>query len=422
MSDQNPAGRSLTQWLDYQLTLHPESMELGLDRVNAVAQRLGLAPPKAICVVVAGTNGKGSSIALLEAIYRASGYRVGCYTSPHLHDYRERVRVNGEAAEAAEFCAAFAAIEQARATTTLTYFEFGTLAALLIFQGRALDVLLLEVGLGGRLDAVNIVNGDLALITQIDLDHCDWLGDNREDIGAEKAGIMRAGIPVVCADPDLPRSVVDHARQLSARLFRAGVEFDFCAEPAHPEWQLQLGKRTFDLPLPALPGWCQVQNAAAVIQAVELLQSPLPVAPEQIKSGLARVVLAGRFECHPGSPELIFDVAHNPQACSALADNLRERQPAGKRLAVVAMLADKDFSGCFEPLVGLVDQWYLASLDAPRGAHHEALQVALVSLGAQVPVKVFDSVKLAIQQAKAQSHPNDQLVVWGSFHTVAAAR
>jgi len=421
MSDINLDEHSLVQWLDYQQELHPENIELGLNRIRVVAGRLQLAPVKSVCIVVAGTNGKGSSIAMLEAIYGAAGYRVGCYTSPHLYDYCERVRIDGVAASEQSFCAAFKSIEQARGTTELTFFEFGTLAALKILSEQALDIVLLEVGLGGRLDAVNIVDADLALITQIDIDHRDWLGDSRETIGAEKAGIMRRGRPVVCADSSAPHSVVEHARQLGAELFLAGAQFSVSECPPEPGWSIKLNGTELRLPRPALVGSGQVENAAAVVQVVELLQLRLPVSTNEVADGLVNVTLPGRFEYREGSPSMILDVAHNPQACRELAENLGRFPPVGKRIAVLGMLVDKDISACLQPLLDLFDRWCLASLTELRGATASELQATLIGLGSNAPITLFDSVPEAVQQAHALAQPDDQLVVFGSFHTVGMA-
>jgi len=422
MPDTEPGARNLVQWLEYQQQLHPEHIELGLERVSVVADRLQLLPVAGICVVVAGTNGKGSSIAMLEAIYRAAGYRVGCYTSPHIHDYRERVRIDGVAVTEQAFCTAFEAIEHARGSTELTFFEFGTLAALQILRRQELDLLLLEVGLGGRLDAVNIVDSDLALITQIDIDHSDWLGDTREKIGTEKAGVMRSGRPVVCADPNPPTTVAKYAQHVGAELFTAGPQFTFSVRSDKSDWFVSLNGRELQLPRPVLQGRNQLVNAAAVVQVVELLQLRLPVKAEELASGLLNVELPGRFEVRKGPPVMIFDVAHNPQACRALAENLDELARKGKRIAVLGMLADKNVEASLSPLLDGIDAWYLATLDEPRGSTAYDLQAALINLGCAVPITLCKSVREAVQLAHGQAKQSDQLVVFGSFHTVAAAR
>ena len=422
MREFSPGSRNLAQWLDYQLQIHPQEVELGLARVARVAEALELLPVPGVSVVVAGTNGKGSSVALLEAIYRAAGYRVGSYTSPHIHDYRERVRIDGVWASQSQFCAAFDAIEQARGDIPLTFFEFGTLAALLIMKAKNLDVLLLEVGLGGRLDAVNIVDGSLALITQIDLDHRDWLGNTRETVGEEKAGIMRAGRPVVCADRDPPDSVINRLRELGAEELVLGRQFDFDISPSANNWQVHLGGNTLQLPRPALTGTGQLDNAAAALQVVDLLQPQLPVSVVEQSKGLRQVELAGRFEYQPGDPSVIFDVAHNPHACRALAASLAQMGPMDNCYAILGMLADKDIAACLEPLLGLFDGWYLAPLEGVRGASASELQSVLMELSCDKPVVICDSVQEAFGKAKDRIPHADLLVVFGSFHTVAAAR
>ena len=414
---------TLDQWLDYQQQLHPQDIELGLDRVRLVADRLGLGPVDCPRVVVAGTNGKGSSIAMLESIYRAAGYRVGCYTSPHLDNYCERLRIDGVAVASQAFCDAFARIEQAREQVELTYFEFGTLAALQILGIEKVDIQLLEVGLGGRLDAVNIVDSDVALITQIAIDHVDWLGDTREQIGAEKAGIMRAGRPCVCADPDLPNSVVDLANQLGSQLYRSGIDFasGMGAQGSAWDWR-SAGVVLEQLPAPGLVGRYQMQNGAAVLEVVRLLQDRLPVDRRHIDAGLAQTQLAGRFEVRGSHPQWILDVAHNPQACEVLAQNLVEIPLSGRRLGVLAMLEDKNITECLIHLLGLVDCWYLAPIDQPRGATEEMLMKVLLKLGCQQQLLVFPALNDAIAAVTHDAAQDDQIVVFGSFHTVAAAR
>ncbi|MEL0081482.1 MAG: bifunctional tetrahydrofolate synthase/dihydrofolate synthase [Gammaproteobacteria bacterium] len=413
---------SLTEWLEFQQSLHPKDMELGLARVREVAQRLLLPPQTALRVLVAGTNGKGSSIAMLESIYRSAGYHVGCYTSPHLFDYCERVRINGSRVSEQDFCAAFEKVEAVRGETPLTYFEYGTLAAMQIMAAQPLDLQLLEVGLGGRLDAVNIIDGDLALLTQIDLDHCEWLGDTRELIGKEKAGIMRPGQPAICADRQAPHTVIDYADQVGAPLSLLGEQFDFSTAEIADEWHWQGGGMAITLPVPGLKGSNQLDNAAGVLEVTRLMQSRLPVSVAAIAQGLRNTQLAGRFESLPGRPAVIVDVAHNPQACHSLADNLSNLPLSGKRIAVLAMLADKNISGCMRPLMGLVDHWCLATLKEARGATANHLHQQLSALDEQVPVTLHDSVRQAVTHARQMARENDQLVVYGSFHTVAAAR
>ena len=420
---QLPDQPTLDQWLDYQQQLHPRDIELGLDRVRLVADRLGIGPVDCPRVVIAGTNGKGSSIAMLESIYRAAGYRVGCYTSPHIESYCERLRINGVAVSSQTFCDAFAQIEQVRDQVELTYFEFGTLAALQILDVEKVDIQLLEVGLGGRLDAVNIVDSDVALITQIAIDHVDWLGDTREQIGAEKAGIMRAGRPCVCADPDLPNSVLDFANQLGSQLYRSGVDFTYGMDTQGPVWDWRsTGLVLEQLPAPGLKGGYQMQNGAAVLEVVRLLQNRLLVDRRRLDAGLAQAQLAGRFEVRGSHPQWILDVAHNSQACEVLAQNLVDIPVSGRRLGVLAMLKDKNITESLVHLLGLVDCWYLASIESPRGASEVMLKQILLDLGCQQQLLVFPALDDAIAAVTHDAAQDDQIVVFGSFHTVAAAR
>ncbi|MGE5169714.1 MAG: bifunctional folylpolyglutamate synthase/dihydrofolate synthase, partial [Rudaea sp.] len=324
MNDVTPA-RSLAQWLGFIETLHPRSIAMGLTRVAAVARRMGIA---IVCpvITVGGTNGKGSTCAMLEAMLRHAGYRTGLYMSPHLERYNERVRIAGDEAGDAALVGAFEGVEKARRAasdaTPLTYFEFGTLAALSLFADAALDVLILEVGLGGRLDAVNIIDPDAAVVTTVDIDHVDYLGASREDIGREKAGILRAGRPAICGDPDPPRSLVAHAQAIGATLWTIGRDFHAVAED-RAQWRYEgpAGSR-YGLPYPALRGRYQLANAATALAALDALRERLPVATSAVREGLVHVALAGRFQVLPGRPVTVLDVAHNPQAARVLADAL----------------------------------------------------------------------------------------------------
>ncbi len=417
-----PDQPTLDEWLAYQQQLHPQDIELGLARVQQVAERLGLGPADCPRIVVAGTNGKGSSIAMLASIYSAAGYRVGCYTSPHITHYCERLQIDGVPVSEQIFCDAFSEIERLRGEVELTYFEFGTLAALLILAAENIDIQLLEIGLGGRLDAVNIVDSDVALITQIAIDHCDWLGNTRDLIGMEKAGIMRAGRPCVCADPDLPPSVVKHAADTGTVLFRSGIDFDYSSDFEQPDWHWHSADIELQsLPRPGLKGDYQLQNGAAVLEVVRLLQNRLPVSTSQLAVGLDKVQLAGRFEVRSGNPQWVLDVAHNPQACTVLAENLALSKIPGRRIAVLGMLEDKNISASIKPLLELIDCWYLAGIDQPRGASEAMLQQRLLGLGCQKQVVLFSSLADAIHTAGADAKQGDQIVVFGSFHTVAAA-
>ncbi|HLY95950.1 MAG: bifunctional tetrahydrofolate synthase/dihydrofolate synthase, partial [Sideroxydans sp.] len=303
---------TLAEWLTYLESLHPKTIALGLERVAQVKQRLNLQPDFPV-IIVGGTNGKGSACAMLEAILHAAGYRVGCYTSPHLLDYNERVRIGKQPASDAELCASFAQIEQARGDTPLTYFEFGTLAAMQCFIGHTVDVAILEVGLGGRLDAVNVFDADCAVVTSVDIDHVDYLGDTREQIAFEKAGIFRRGRVAICADSDVPQAVQTHAQQVGAELWCIGSEFGYAAHQGQWDYRSKVGSRSA-LPIPALRGAFQLHNASAVLAVLDALKGELPVSMEAVRRGLVEVQLAGRFQFVPGKPQLILDVAHNPHA------------------------------------------------------------------------------------------------------------
>jgi dihydrofolate synthase/folylpolyglutamate synthase len=408
---------TLAQWLAWQETLHPSEIELGLERVAAVLQRLQLTDPTFTVITVAGTNGKGSSAAMLESILRAAGYRVGSYTSPHLLRYNERIHIDGAEVSDAALCESFQRIDQARGRgsqeISLTYFEFGTLAAIDILQASGVEIAVLEVGLGGRLDAVNVLDADVALITAIDVDHADWLGADRETIAREKAGILRAGRPAVCSDPRPPAALLDYARQLGVPLQLSQQRIGACGDN---EWQwLQADGQALNLPRPALPGDFQLHNAAGVLTVLECLKDKHPLTASAMADGLRQVALAGRFQVLAGAPQRILDVAHNPQSAQVLADNLQSRPCAGQTRLVFAMLADKDIRAVVECLRPQVDHWYLAPLTVPRAASLSQLQ-ATVGEG-----RGFDSVAAAYAAALADSAPQDRIVVAGSFYTVAAA-
>lgn len=408
----------LSDWLALLESRHPKSIELGLERVDAVRRRLGLdfACP---VVTIGGTNGKGSTCAYLEAVLTDAGYRVGCYTSPHLLHYRERVRVGGEELADATHVDAFAAVEAARDDIPLTYFEHGTLAAAWLFRQFKVAAVVLEVGLGGRLDAVNVFDPDCAVVTSVDLDHQAYLGDTREAIGREKAGIFRAGRPAVVTDPDPPQSLLEHARALGARLLRLGSEITL--EAGEGDWTCQVGGRHYPaLPAPALPGEFQLANAAAAVAALDALRDRLPVTMQALRTGLARARPPGRFQVVPGPPMIILDVAHNPQAARALASNLARLTAGRRRIAVLGMLHDKDVVGVVRPLRPLIDAWFTAGLAVARGLSGEALRTLLAAEGIEV-AGTHPDVPHALEVACASADPADIIVVFGSFHTVAAA-
>jgi dihydrofolate synthase/folylpolyglutamate synthase len=408
---------TLDDWLRWQETLHPTTIELGLERMRTVLHRLHPADPPFLIITVGGTNGKGSCVAFLDAILRAAGYRVGAYTSPHLLRYHERIQVDGMEADDEALCRAFARIDAARGDISLTYFEFGTLAALERFRETRVEIAVLEVGLGGRLDAVNVVDADAALVVSIGLDHTDWLGPDRDSIGYEKAGIYRPGRPAICADPDPPPRLLEHARAIGARLLRVGYDYDFTHTGTTWRWRsdtTQLDR----LPPPILAGAHQLGNAAAALMTLYSLRDRLPVGADAIRAGLVRARLPGRFQVIPGPVEWILDVAHNPAAASALADNLRARVCPGRTRAIVGLLADKDAGGVIEALADVVDDWCPVTLAGARGRTAADLAACLGSAGIQAVVP-HDNIKEACRAVLARAEAGDRIVVFGSFHAVA---
>ena len=420
---------TLADWLAHLESLHPKGqggIELGLERVARVKAALQQSQT-CLLIVVGGTNGKGSTCAYLEAIYRYAGYRVGCYTSPHLLEYSERVRVDGVPIDDASLCAAFARVEvarQAAGKVALTYFEFGTLAAWEVFAASRVEVLILEVGLGGRLDAVNVYDADCAVVTGIALDHTDWLGATREAIGFEKAGIYRAAENgkriAICADPEPPQSLLDHAAAIGADLQLIGRDFGYFGDKTQWTFWGRQRVRRGGLAHPALRGRCQLRNAAAVLAVVEAQKERLPVSMQAVRRGLLEVRLAGRFEVLPGRPAIVLDVAHNPQAVAGLAENLGEMGYFERTIAVVGMLADKDIAGALAQLSGKVDQWLLATLDQPRGASAEALAAVVAARQLGGSVECYAAPGEAFASAAKRAGENDRIVVFGSFYTVAA--
>lgn len=408
----------LQQWLDWLESGSAARIELGLDRVREVLGKLGHCAPPWPVITVAGTNGKGSCVVLLEAMLRAAGYRVAAYTSPHLIRYNERVRVDGIDVEDAALCDAFARVDRAREEVPLTYFEFGTLAAIEHFVTVEPDVAILEVGLGGRLDACNVLDAEVALVTRIGVDHQQWLGPDRETIGREKAGIFRTGKPAVCGDPDPPASIAAEAARLGVPLYQAGSAFH--ARSAPPGWEWWCGtRRRAALPLPSLLGTHQINNAAAVLMVLELLAERLPVGQGAVRQGLMEAHLAGRCQVLPGAVETILDVAHNPQAAATLAAFLERRPCTGKTHAVLGMLEDKETAGFVAALNDRVAAWYVGGIAAPRGLSGTALAQRLQALGI-TPTVVAVDVGAAYGSALAAARPGDRIVVCGSFFSVAA--
>lgn len=413
-----PHPSRLQDWLAHLEGLHPQAIALGLERVEAVRARMALAPAFPV-VTVGGTNGKGSTCAFLEAILRAAGYRVGCYTSPHLLVYNERVRIDGVNASDAVLLQSFAAVEAARGDTALTYFEFGTLAAVVAFVEAGVDVAILEVGLGGRLDAVNAFDADCAIVTTVDLDHQFWLGDTREKIGWEKAHIYRAGRPAVCGDRDPPATLLEHARATGADLQVLGRDFDVQAMDGQWAYRGPGGTR-HALPPPVLRGDFQRGNAACAIAALDALRARLPVSLQDVRAGLLTAAAPARFQVLPGRPAVILDVAHNPQAARALASNLA-RMPGFKRThAVFGILADKDAGAVIEAVAPEIDRWFVGGIAGPRG-RSAADTAALIERHAPAPVvTVCPDLAAAWGAATSAAGPDDRIVAFGSFLTVAA--
>ncbi|MEJ2609942.1 MAG: bifunctional tetrahydrofolate synthase/dihydrofolate synthase [Candidatus Thiodiazotropha sp.] len=412
--------KNLDQWLNWQITLHPKEIDLGLARVAGVWSRLKQTGLNSPVVTVAGTNGKGSSVAMLERIYLQAGYRVGAYTSPHLLRYNERIRVNGEAVSDSQLCQAFDMIDRAREQTALTYFEFATLAALLLFAEACLDLIILEVGLGGRLDAVNIIDADVALITTIDLDHTDWLGDNRELIGLEKAGIMRSNRPVVLADRDMPESVLTYAGELAAKVYLANRDFHAHLAGTSWSWSLTNGPPRA-LPLPKLSGEAQLTNASAVMMVCELLQSKLQVNTEQLAEGLRQATLPGRLQLIRGSPTLLLDVAHNSQSVALMKHTLDQLDWPGEVYALFGLLQDKDAAAIVNILQPVVDHWFLLDLPGSRGQKAEQLVAKLYQAGVEVLVPCFQDFSSAFQAVRSAVQPQDLVLIFGSFLIVGDA-
>lgn len=409
---------TLEEWLAHCERLHPVQIDLGLDRVRAVAQRMAMRLDCPV-ITVAGTNGKGSTCAMLEAIALQAGYRTGVYTSPHLVHFEERCRIHGEIVRGADLVPHFARVEAARHGETLTYFEFSTLAILSLMSEASLDLAVLEVGLGGRLDAVNIVDTDCAVITSIDLDHMDYLGPDRESIGREKAGILRTGRPAIVSDPVPPQSVVDRAREIGADLWLFGQDFNFSGDKQQWAWAGR-GRRYAGLAYPALRGANQLVNAAGALAALEALRQRLPVNAQAIRNGLAMVELPGRFQIVPGQPTLVLDVAHNPHSVAALAANLDAMGYFPATHAVFGVMADKDLGPMLAKIGPLVDRWYFTDLATPRAARASDI-CATWQAGerrSSVTGSTFSTPEQALKAAVAAADPTDRIVVFGSFHTV----
>ncbi len=420
-----PAPISLNDWLIRLESLHPKVIDMGLERVAAVGRDLGLQFACPV-ITVAGTNGKGSTCAMLEAMLLQGGYRVGLFTSPHLLHFNERARINGEIATDAMLCESFAIVEAARGETSLTYFEFTTLAILQLFADAGLDAVILEVGMGGRLDAVNIIDADVAIVTSVDLDHMEYLGDTREKIGFEKAGIFRAGRTAICSDPVPPASLVAHAEAIGADLWLFGRDFNYSGDKQ--QWNFGgRNQRRNALAYPSLRGANQLLNASAALAALEALRLRLPLGAQEVRTGLVLVDLPGRFQVLPGRPSVILDVGHNPHAAATLAQNLDNMGFHPYTYAVFGSMADKDIAGVLAQLGDRIDHWCLTDLPQPRGASAESIKQLLLAsgfkpgtgVGAESSVESFATPEKAYLNARSRAGENDRIAVFGSFLTVA---
>jgi len=410
---------ALQDWLDWQQSLHPTAIDLGLDRVRDVIGRLGLGRPAGCVLTIGGTNGKGSVVAYLDAMLRAAGYDTGTFTSPHLVRYNERIRIGGRRVADEDIVAAFGAIDAARGDVSLTYFEWNALAAFLILERAGLDAAVLEVGLGGRLDAVNAIDPDVAAIVSVGLDHQEWLGATREDIGREKAGIFRQGRPAIFGSRQVPLSVIEVAAAVEARLGRLGTDFDFVERPDGWDY-IGLGSRRADLPLPGLGGAAQLGNAATALAVLDAAEPALLVPDVAVRTGIAGVRLAGRFQVVPGRPEWLLDVAHNADAAEVLAQSLAACPHGGRTLAVCGILADKDVEAIAAALAPRVDGWFAVQLPGARAIAAAELAARLEGVTGR-PAKVCGDVRAGCEAAREAAAPGDRILVFGSFYTVGPA-
>ncbi len=416
---------TLPDWLALLETMHPKAIDMGLERVATVKDRLGIQFDCPV-IIVGGTNGKGSTCAMLESILMQAGYRVGLYTSPHLLNFNERARVNGEPASDDALVAQFAAVEAQRGDVSLTYFEFTTLAILRLFAEAKLDAVILEVGLGGRLDAVNVIDADVAIVTSVDIDHTEYLGDTREQIGFEKAGIFRPGRAAICGDPVPPKSLIDHAQAIGADLWLFGHDYNYSGDKQ--QWNYGgRGQRRNSLGYPSLRGANQLLNASAALAALEALRQRLPVGAQEVRNGLVMVELPGRFQVLPGRPSVVLDVAHNPHAAATLAQNLDNMGFHAYTYAVFGAMQDKDIDGVIAHLKDRVDHWCVTDLPLSRAASSQLLKQKLLdagivpqsTAGAERTIQTFDSPAAAFANARSRAGENDRIAVFGSFLTVA---
>ena len=412
--------RSIDKWLHWQESLHFTAIELGLERCRRVANNMGLLNPSYNVISVAGTNGKGSSIIMLDRILRNAGYKIGRYTSPHLLRYNERICINGNEATDTELCESFDRIDRARGDISLTYFEFGTLAALDLFRQHNVQLAILEVGLGGRLDAVNILDADISLITSIDIDHQQWLGNNRESIGREKAGIFRNLAPAICSEPNPPQSLLDCSEALGTPISILGSDYQFNLINDTWSWST---KDTHIERLPRPMKYCdfQIQNASGVLMLLAKIQDEYPVSTENIKQGLSSFRLEGRFQIIPGAIPKILDVAHNRQSIKALVNNLKMIPCYGKTHIILGMLKDKDHQRVIKELIEITDTWHFVSISQDRGIEAKILTSKLKALGRLENISEYSNVGEALDKIHKLSMPDDRIIITGSFYTVGAA-
>lgn len=412
--------KTLHEWLAWQESLHPSEIELGLERIAPVYKELTQSCLSPFTITVAGTNGKGSCVAFLEAILVAAGYRVGCYTSPHLLQYNERIRLQRKAVSDSMLCEEFALIDEARKSISLSYFEFGTLAALSIFSRSNLDIQILEVGLGGRLDAVNIIDADISLISSIGIDHTDWLGETREAIGYEKAGVFRCKKPAISGEPDLPDTVIQQAQSIHADLKIVGVDFDYCVEKNSWNWW-SANRRFDDLPLPSLEGEQQFRNSAAVLAVIEQISNRFPVDEKTIRKGLVSTNIPGRLQWLDRKQTILLDVAHNLESTQALAKYLKNRARKGRVFALFSIMADKDIEQILSCMEAVIDKWIWVPLHTSRAANKARIERAFTHCQMVKPDTHYKSLSEGLNAVQKEMGDEDYIVVFGSFYLVSEA-
>jgi len=410
--------KTLADWLSWQETLHLSEIDLGLDRIREVAKNLGLLSPSFPIITIAGTNGKGSYVAFFESILKEQGYKTGSYTSPHLIDYNERIKLSSLNVSDEFIIKAFEKIDQARDGISLTYFEFGTLAAIYIFTQQKVDVAILEVGLGGRLDASNLWDTSLAIITSIGIDHIDWLGDDREVIAVEKAGIMRKDVPVICGDLDPPHSIATEAKQLGAILYQINKDFSY-KKQKHKTWNWKGFNQSYTLPSPSLSGDFQLNNSATVIAGLNAIKHLLPIDEDSIKQGLKKASIIGRLQLIQQKPEWLIDVAHNPHAAKQLVKYLNTNPVKGKTIALFSMLKDKDINQVIAIMNSNIDEWHIVELDGPRSTKLPDLKRIIMQQSQNKTVLTHKSFVEACKSLKRTSKLQDRVVAFGSFLVIS---